>query len=303
MPGKLLGVIAVLAMSVGVISPAHACDGAGDQLLGGLCTVAWPDSRSFNNSYMPANGAVLQVQSYNALFSLLGYTYGGDGKTTFALPDLRGRMVLGAGTRAGVTYAVGAKQDVEVVVMQASNLPAHAHQISSNGAQVVVNSLSSLMATQALGGLTATTTLTGAGGAANLSGVAYAVTSNNLVLNGSNAGSLSNSPGNASLGKPSSPNIYSANAPSVTMAGASIGGSVTLNAGAAPAGTLSGALTASLGSPGTVAATLTGAPAVAVPAAGANTGPAGTGMAMPVLPPYAVVQYYIAYMGLYPSFN
>ena len=49
------------------------------------------------------DGSILSIRDYTALFSLIGTTYGGDGRTTFALPDLRGRVPVGAGAGAGLT--------------------------------------------------------------------------------------------------------------------------------------------------------------------------------------------------------
>ena len=55
------------------------------------------------------NGQVLPIAPNSALFSLLGTTYGGDGRTTFALPDLRGRVIIGSGTSVsdGTRYSPG----------------------------------------------------------------------------------------------------------------------------------------------------------------------------------------------------
>ncbi|CAA7624971.1 phage tail protein [Magnetospirillum sp. UT-4] len=71
------------------------------------------------------NGAQLSVQQYPALFSIIGNTYGGDGKTYFKLPDLRNRMAVGAGTNpvTGVPYPLGASGGHDAV----QTLPAIAH--------------------------------------------------------------------------------------------------------------------------------------------------------------------------------
>ncbi|MFY7885859.1 MAG: phage tail protein, partial [Dolichospermum sp.] len=53
--------------------------------------------------FMFCNGQLLQVSQNQALFSLIGYTYGGDGHTTFALPDLRGRVPIGVGQGINLT--------------------------------------------------------------------------------------------------------------------------------------------------------------------------------------------------------
>ena len=74
------------------------------------------------------DGQLLPISQNTALFSLLGTTYGGDGRTTFALPDLRGRVPLHAGGGPGLTnYRQGQKGGVEQVTLNTSNLPAHTH--------------------------------------------------------------------------------------------------------------------------------------------------------------------------------
>lgn len=65
-------------------------------------------------STMEADGRLLPISSHTALFSLLGTMYGGDGRSTFALPDLRGRTVIGAGTGPGLSpRQVGQKGGME----------------------------------------------------------------------------------------------------------------------------------------------------------------------------------------------
>jgi microcystin-dependent protein len=78
-------------------------------------------------------GQLLPINQNQALFALLGNTYGGDGKTTFALPDLRGRVPLGAGTGAtGSTYPVGSTGGEETVKLAVGQLPAHSHPVHAN---------------------------------------------------------------------------------------------------------------------------------------------------------------------------
>jgi len=56
------------------------------------------------DNFLPCNGQLLSISSNTALFSLLGTTYGGDGLTTFAIPDLRSRVAVGVGTGPGLSY-------------------------------------------------------------------------------------------------------------------------------------------------------------------------------------------------------
>jgi microcystin-dependent protein len=77
------------------------------------------------------DGSLLSISQYTALFSLLGTTYGGDGQSTFALPDLRGRNAIHSGQGAGLSaFALGQKGGNENATLTANNLPPHNHAIS-----------------------------------------------------------------------------------------------------------------------------------------------------------------------------
>lgn len=74
------------------------------------------------------DGQLMAISSNTALFSILGTTYGGDGRTTFALPDLRGRLPIHAGTGPGLsTRKLGARGGVEEYNMNILNMASHAH--------------------------------------------------------------------------------------------------------------------------------------------------------------------------------
>ena len=76
-------------------------------------------------------GQLLAISQNDALFSLLGTTYGGDGRTTFGLPDLRGRAPIGVGTGPGLTPRPwGQKSGSENTTLNTNNLPAHNHGIT-----------------------------------------------------------------------------------------------------------------------------------------------------------------------------
>jgi len=89
--------------------------------------------RVFAANFAPKNwasceGQLLPINSNTALFSILGTQYGGDGKTTFALPDLRGRTVLGIGQGAGLSnYAIGERTGMENVTLITPQMPVHNH--------------------------------------------------------------------------------------------------------------------------------------------------------------------------------
>ena len=76
------------------------------------------------------DGAILPIASNTALFSLLGTVYGGDGRTSFALPDLRGRVPIHYGNGPGVSnYNMGQRGGVEEVTLTAAQMPAHSHTV------------------------------------------------------------------------------------------------------------------------------------------------------------------------------
>lgn len=93
--------------------------------------ILWPCQRIPIN-WAVCNGQLLSITQYQALYALLGTTYGGDGVSNFALPDFRSRLPLGVGTytaqnQAPVTYPLASKNGVESVVLTTANLPAHTH--------------------------------------------------------------------------------------------------------------------------------------------------------------------------------
>lgn len=79
------------------------------------------------------NGQILAIAQNQALFSLLGTTYGGNGVTTFALPDLRGRTMVSPGQGNGLSnYTLGQPAGAENVTLTLNNLPNHAHTGPAN---------------------------------------------------------------------------------------------------------------------------------------------------------------------------
>jgi microcystin-dependent protein len=90
------------------------------------CTFA-PEGWAF------CNGQILPLSQNTALFSLLGSMYGGDGKSTFALPDLRGRLAIAAGQGANLSerYIADTGGSESVTLMQ-SEMPQHSHMVSAS---------------------------------------------------------------------------------------------------------------------------------------------------------------------------
>lgn len=77
------------------------------------------------------DGALLSIAQNSALFSILGVTYGGNGQTTFGLPDLRGRTPMSSGAGPGLTpRTLGWSGGAESVVLNSSQLPPHIHPFS-----------------------------------------------------------------------------------------------------------------------------------------------------------------------------
>jgi microcystin-dependent protein len=105
--------------------------------------------QAFGFSFAPrgwalCQGQILPIAQNTALFSLLGTTYGGNGQTTFGLPDLRGRAALGQGQGPGLQiYPIGQKAGVENVTLTVAQMPTHNHPfIPSGGAGGVVKASS-----------------------------------------------------------------------------------------------------------------------------------------------------------------
>lgn len=74
------------------------------------------------------NGQLLSISENDALFALIGTTYGGDGVNTFALPDLQGRVAMSAGrARSGTSYVLGQASGTETVTLLTTQIPAHTH--------------------------------------------------------------------------------------------------------------------------------------------------------------------------------
>jgi microcystin-dependent protein len=93
--------------------------------------------RMFGGNYAPVqwamcNGQLLPIDQNDALFSLIGTTYGGDGRTTFQLPDLRGRVPVHMGAGPGLTNRIICQKfGTESVTLTVDNLPTHMHGLTA----------------------------------------------------------------------------------------------------------------------------------------------------------------------------
>src|SRR5271170_5869901 len=94
--------------------------------------------RIFSFDYAPegwamCNGQTLPISQNTALFALLGTTYGGNGTTTFALPNLQSRVAVHQGQGSGLSpYVIGETTGAESVTLLASQMPSHTHSIQCN---------------------------------------------------------------------------------------------------------------------------------------------------------------------------
>jgi microcystin-dependent protein len=104
-------------------------------------------------NWADCDGRWLPISQNTALYSLIGNTYGGDGKTTFALPDLQGRAALGQGTlTGGHTYALGEKDGVELSYVSPDMMPPHTHALNASNLWGTDNSPKGNVLAQVAGG-------------------------------------------------------------------------------------------------------------------------------------------------------
>lgn len=93
--------------------------------------------QTFGFSFAPkgwalCHGQFLSIAQNSALFSLLGTTYGGDGRNTFGLPDLRGRSMVGQGQGPGLSdIQMGERGGTETVTLTTANMPSHNHMVTA----------------------------------------------------------------------------------------------------------------------------------------------------------------------------
>ncbi|MCF8245476.1 MAG: tail fiber protein [Saprospiraceae bacterium] len=79
------------------------------------------------------DGQLLPINQHQALFSILGTNFGGDGRSTFGLPDLRGRVSVHPGNGPGLSsYRIGEKGGAETVTLTVNQLPSHSHSLNAN---------------------------------------------------------------------------------------------------------------------------------------------------------------------------
>ena len=147
---KYLVLTASLAVSAAVVSSkVSAC--SIDPMLGSMCVFA---GNFAPRGFALAQGQLLPISQNTALFSLLGTTYGGNGQTTFALPDTRGRALIGAGQGPGLSFmSLAQTGGQETTTLTLNHMPQHSHSASTS---VQLLNMDSSASTAVLKGLAAT---------------------------------------------------------------------------------------------------------------------------------------------------
>lgn len=98
--------------------------------------ISWFGGNFAPRGWALCDGQLLPISQYQALFSILGTTYGGDGRTTFGLPDMRGRLPMHPGNGPGLSpRRLGDKGGEERVTITQSNLPSHRHSLLASTEQ------------------------------------------------------------------------------------------------------------------------------------------------------------------------
>lgn len=131
--------ISAMVLSVVLLVPARPVFAADTPFIG---EIMWVGYTFCPRGWTEASGQLLPISSHTALFSLYGTTFGGDGRTTFGLPDLRGRMPMHVGHGPGLTdRRLGVKGGREEVVLQVSDVPSHQHGLTQAAATLHASKL------------------------------------------------------------------------------------------------------------------------------------------------------------------
>ena len=147
-----------VAMTTATLLPLSAVACGLEPFIGEICAFGFDFCP---RNYAETNGQLIPIQQNTALFSLLGTQYGGDGTTTFGLPDLRGRSAVGTGQGPGLSnIVIGQKAGTEQVTLNVNQMPSHTHTATTT---ITVN--------------TAINAVSGAGNSTNPSGNAWATSS------------------------------------------------------------------------------------------------------------------------------
>lgn len=257
-----LALTASLLGSAAWSTDSHAC--ATEPYLGAVCITA---TTYCPQGYLEANGTLLPASQYQTLLALFGTTYGGDGRNTVGLPDLRGRVPVHVGQGPGLSVvSLGQKRGAETIILSTAQLPTHNHDAAF---------------TPKTGSVPVTIP-----GTPGTPGTPPSLTSVQLQANPATSGN-SYAPGNGSVlaGTPSGATGAQMYATSSGSAPVSLGGlNVTLDPGKEGTPTVPDK---------TVSITAVTGGAVAV-------GNTGASAAVPTLPPELGLRYCIAVQGMWP---
>lgn len=122
----MVAVPCVLTLFGTPVTPGR--DAHAQQVEAFLGEIRWVAFNFTPTGWAPCAGQLLQINQNQALFALLGTIYGGDGRTTFGLPDLRGRVQIGQGAGPGLTPRnIGDVGGEEAVTLTVDQMPAHSH--------------------------------------------------------------------------------------------------------------------------------------------------------------------------------
>lgn len=280
----------------GFSTPAAACNS--EPYIGSICTFAM-DWCPYG--YVSADGRTLAIREYTALFGVLGFTYGGDNANNFAIPDLRGRAVLGKGQGTGFTQSInlGQKQGLQSITLTSAQVPliphTHVATFAGSGGGGTGPLTASGTANLPLSGSVSNVPVTGSVSNVPVTGT---ITANALSKATSGSANLPSATNNtAGRGSLTSQTFYPSNAATdvavptthnLTASGGTLAGTGT-------GGSLTGAATGTVALPVTGATGITGGTVTVAPAG------QGATQAISMYPPSLGQTVCIAVLGLYPS--
>ena len=152
---KALAGVALATATITLSPAALACGSSDGVYIGTVCATA---ATYCPRGYYPAEGQLISISQQQALFAVMGTNYGGDGRSTFAMPDMRGRTPVGVGNGAGLSpVQQGQRRGTEMVTLTTQQLPTHSHAATftpaggGQGADVQVSTINGDHATPAAG--------------------------------------------------------------------------------------------------------------------------------------------------------
>lgn len=134
--------------------------------------------------WLPCDGRSVPIAGYDALYALIGTTYGGDGISNFCLPDLQGRVMIHQGQGSGSAYVMGQKAGTEAVTLTMEQMAAHTHVVRANSkfGTIPAPTIKSTWAQVTPDGLTAISAYAAVPGDVNLAPTAVSVAGGNLPI-------------------------------------------------------------------------------------------------------------------------